>query len=274
MLRWRRAALGTALRPPPMLPSGMAAAAAAGSSVDASSLVAAAATAGTFPRATASSPTAAPAPAGGSRVRETTSERWAASHVPLSEHVTLTWRTESTATARTWTQHFSVEHALPYCLYCLTLHQPARESPFCSDRCASQFSSAESQASARRQLFERELGVCQLCGFNAHAFYRRLVALPSEQERLQCVMGSPFSTASERLKRMLTAPKEGDFWEADHIVPVAEGGGETSLDNFQTLCVPCHQKKTRQQAADKHKRSLAEAAEGTADLREWFATDV
>ena len=49
------------------------------------------------------------------------------------------------------------------------------------------------------------------------------------------------------------------------------GGGETSLDNFQTLCVPCHQKKTRQQAADKHKRSLAEAAEGTADLREWFA---
>jgi len=278
-----RAALGTALRPPPMLPSGMAAAAAAGSSVDASSLVAAAATAGTFPRATASSPTAAPAPAapapapaapaGGSRVRETTSERWAASHVPLSEHVTLTWRTESTATARTWTQHFSVEHALPYCLYCLTLHQPARESPFCSDRCASQFSSAESQASARRQLFERELGVCQLCGFNAHAFYRRLVALPSEQERLQCVMGSPFSTASERLKRMLTAPKEGDFWEADHIVPVAEGGGETSLDNFQTLCVPCHQKKTRQQAADKHKRSLAEAAEGTADLREWFATE-
>eukprot|EP00900_Chrysochromulina_parva_P004176 jgi/Chrpa1/1375/Chrysochromulina_OHIO_Genome00013610-RA len=149
--------------------------------------------------------------------RPTTSERWAASHVPLSEHVTLTWRTESTATARTWTQHFSVEHALPYCLYCLTLHQPARESPFCSDRCASQFSSAESQASARRQLFERELGVCQLCGFNAHAFYRRLVALPSEQERLQCVMGSPFSTASERLKRMLTAPKEGDFWEADHI---------------------------------------------------------
>ncbi|KOO21504.1 zinc finger ran-binding domain-containing protein 3 [Chrysochromulina tobinii] len=101
---------------------------------------------------------------------------------------------------------------------------PARESPFCSDRCASQFSSAESQASARRQLFERELGVCQLCGFNAHAFYRRLVALPSEQERLQCVMGSPFSTASERLKRMLTAPKEGDFWEADHIVPSDQGG--------------------------------------------------
>ena len=59
-----RATLGPALRPPPMLPSGMAAAAAAGSSVGASSLVAAATAAGSFPRAAAaSSPTAS---AGGS----------------------------------------------------------------------------------------------------------------------------------------------------------------------------------------------------------------
>ena len=148
------------------------------------------------------------------------------------------------------------------------LHQPAPDSPFCSERCAARYASAEKRASARRQLFERELGICQLCHFDAHAFYKRIAALPSEHERMQALMASPYSTASERLKRMLTAPKEGDFWEADHIVPVAEGGGETCLDNFQTLCVPCHQKKTRQQAADKHRRGLAEAAEGTADLRE------
>jgi 5-methylcytosine-specific restriction endonuclease McrA len=58
-----------------------------------------------------------------------------------------------------------------------------------------------------------------------------------------------------------------DFWEADHIVPVAEGGGESSLDNFQTLCTPCHAKKTRQQAQDKERRKREEAAAGTADLR-------
>ena len=72
------------------------------------------------------------------------------------------------------------------------------------------------------------------------------------------------------LKRMLTAPKEGDFWEADHIVPVAEGGGETCLDNFQTLCVPCHAKKTQGQKEDSNKRKRQEAAKGTLDLRHFF----
>ena len=113
--------------------------------------------------------------------------------------------------------------------------------------------------------------MCQLCGFDAHAFYRRILALPTEQARLQALMASPYSTASERLKRMLTNPKEGDFWEADHIVPVAEGGGETSLNNFQTLCVPCHKKKTKEQAAGKTKRQRAEAAEGTAKLADLWS---
>lgn len=35
-------------------------------------------------------------------------------------------------------------------------------------------------------------------------------------------------------------------WEADHIVEVRDGGGCCGLDNYQTLCVPCHKAKTRQ----------------------------
>ena len=66
---------------------------------------------------------------------------------------------------------------------------------------------------------------------------------------------------------MLIEPKEGDFWQADHIVPVAEGGGESALDNFQTLCVPCHEKKTKQQSEDNERRKRQASAEGTADLR-------
>jgi hypothetical protein len=37
---------------------------------------------------------------------------------------------------------------------------------------------------------------------------------------------------------------EGMFWEADHIVPVAEGGGEASILNYRTLCVVCHREVT------------------------------
>ncbi len=35
-----------------------------------------------------------------------------------------------------------------------------------------------------------------------------------------------------------------DRWHADHIIPVHGGGGACSLDNFQTLCGPCHKEKT------------------------------
>lgn len=38
------------------------------------------------------------------------------------------------------------------------------------------------------------------------------------------------------------------LWQADHILPVEHGGGGCGLDNFQTLCIPCHKRKTRQQA--------------------------
>ncbi|TXH49477.1 MAG: hypothetical protein E6Q97_22670 [Desulfurellales bacterium] len=34
-------------------------------------------------------------------------------------------------------------------------------------------------------------------------------------------------------------------WEADHIVPVCEGGGLAELDNYRTLCVWCHKQETR-----------------------------
>jgi 5-methylcytosine-specific restriction endonuclease McrA len=36
-----------------------------------------------------------------------------------------------------------------------------------------------------------------------------------------------------------------DWWDADHIVPVVEGGGECGLSNFRTLCIPCHKKETK-----------------------------
>src|SRR5579875_601178 len=34
------------------------------------------------------------------------------------------------------------------------------------------------------------------------------------------------------------------LWDADHIVPVAEGGGECDLSNMRTLCLKCHRAHT------------------------------
>lgn len=41
------------------------------------------------------------------------------------------------------------------------------------------------------------------------------------------------------------------WWEADHIVEVVRGGGLRGLENYQTLCVPCHKAKTRKLAKDR-----------------------
>jgi len=34
------------------------------------------------------------------------------------------------------------------------------------------------------------------------------------------------------------------LWDADHILPVVEGGGGCDLDNIRTLCLICHRKVT------------------------------
>jgi 5-methylcytosine-specific restriction protein A len=36
------------------------------------------------------------------------------------------------------------------------------------------------------------------------------------------------------------------LWDADHIVPVCEGGGECDLENIRTLCLACHKDATYQ----------------------------
>lgn len=41
----------------------------------------------------------------------------------------------------------------------------------------------------------------------------------------------------------------GHLWEADHVVPVVEGGGRCGLENLRTLCLACHGKETAALAA-------------------------
>jgi len=38
-------------------------------------------------------------------------------------------------------------------------------------------------------------------------------------------------------------------WEADHIVPVCEGGGGCGPEGYRTLCLPCHKRQTALLAA-------------------------
>ena len=48
------------------------------------------------------------------------------------------------------------------------------------------------------------------------------------------------------IKRKIWKKKHGGgLWDADHILPVKEGGGQCGLDNLRTLCIKCHKQVTK-----------------------------
>jgi 5-methylcytosine-specific restriction endonuclease McrA len=57
------------------------------------------------------------------------------------------------------------------------------------------------------------------------------------------------------------------WWEADHIIEVVRGGGRLGLENFQTLCVPCHKAKTARLA-----RERAQERRGITSTPDLFST--
>ena len=77
------------------------------------------------------------------------------------------------------------------------------------------------------------------------------VALGWEKEWCVTLASSSFATLC------LTAglsPFCRELWQADHIIPVAEGGGLCGLENMRTLCTFCHATASGEQAARGAKR--------------------
>lgn len=86
----------------------------------------------------------------------------------------------------------------------------------------------------REQVFRRDRGVCALCATDTRQLASALRRLNWRGRRRRCAeLGIPYAR--------LRAP-----WDADHIVPVAEGGGECDLANLRTLCLPCHRRVTEE----------------------------
>ena len=70
---------------------------------------------------------------------------------------------------------------------------------------------------------------------------------------------------------MISAPNEGMFWQGDHIIPVAEGGGESDINNYRTLCTPCHRDVTKQLHQRLKQAKRQKSVVGTGDIRAMFA---
>jgi 5-methylcytosine-specific restriction enzyme A len=131
---------------------------------------------------------------------------------------------------------------------------------WCSDECADEFWIRISRNHVARVVHGRDRGLCASCGLDTEQLLRIVDRLRIRSERRQLRSGehrepSDLDAARwERLRVELAARGFGSvdrwhtprLWEADHIVAVMEGGGCCGLQNYRTLCIPCHRRETRE----------------------------
>ncbi len=113
------------------------------------------------------------------------------------------------------------------CRWC-GLEVPQGRLTFCSAYCVNEWRLRTDPGYLRDQVCARDRGVCALCGVDADAAWRHI-------RRLRGV-GRLKALAEWGLTRMTRK----SLWDADHILPVSEGGGECDLDNIRTVCLKCH----------------------------------
>lgn len=117
------------------------------------------------------------------------------------------------------------------CRWC-ALEVPKRRRTFCSDDCVHEWRVRTDPSYLRDQVLKRDRGVCRGCCVNTLVAYGILKR----------------SRGATRLRLLnfwdLPSYNGRSLWEADHIVPVVEGGGECDLSNLRTLCLRCHRMAT------------------------------
>lgn len=119
------------------------------------------------------------------------------------------------------------------CRWC-ALEVPARRRTFCSAWCVHEWRLRSDPGYLREHVFLRDRGRCALCGVDtAMAFLELKRARGANRRTLLSYWG-------------LKGLSRRTLWDADHILPVAEGGGECDLENIRTLCLRCHRSATQE----------------------------
>ena len=167
---------------------------------------------------------------------------------------------------------------------CGQIPQKPRRTWF-SDECVNRWREINDPAYIRQKVFARDRGICADCGVDSEKAYRQWQANRRQviwfidwlernerhnvmwvQGRMICRPYVPMTHAytMKRRKELREkwdalgnwTPGRSSGWDADHIVPVVEGGGLCGLENYRTLCHPCHKKATAALAARRAKKKL------------------
>lgn len=125
---------------------------------------------------------------------------------------------------------------------------PKGRSLWCGQACVDQFLIRRGGTWLKSIVHKRDRGVCAACGLDTEEiaalkkqlFYKRRVFW--EDPPMSAWLPE---SRQELLKQWGPWSRYGVLWEADHIVPVIEGGGCCGLENLRTLCLACHARETK-----------------------------
>lgn len=140
----------------------------------------------------------------------------------------------------------------------------------------------------RSVVYARDRGVCSACGLRTDDYdLKRLELQRYYAERIACHLATGEDWRRWRTDpetRVITDPSGAPYppahwkalydralpwraahrvaideppWQADHVVPVADGGDWFDLANIRTLCVPCHRGVTAVQNSERAARRRA-----------------
>jgi 5-methylcytosine-specific restriction protein A len=121
----------------------------------------------------------------------------------------------------------------------------------CSAKCSEEWQCKTSPSILRRVIERRDKGVCALCGIDTLALKREYTALRKEL-KVKAWEDYPANDVCRAFLSHQGIPPGracSDWWDADHITPVVEGGGECGPEGYRTLCIPCHKDVTAELAA-------------------------
>jgi hypothetical protein len=123
------------------------------------------------------------------------------------------------------------ENGRNLCRYC-NLEVPKGRFTFCSEWCVEEWKLRTDPGYLREKVLERDRAVCAVCRTDCLAAWSHLKRMRGIARARACVEWGVRPGSRKSL------------WDADHIVPVAEGGGECDLSNLRTLCLKCHRQAT------------------------------
>lgn len=124
------------------------------------------------------------------------------------------------------------------CRYC-GIEVPPKRRSFCSKECVHEYRIRTQPRYIRDCIYKRDKGICQMCNVDTRKIAKSILEAndKGDSDKVKELM---VTHSIPNHRKIWKRKYGGGLWDADHIVPVCEGGGMCGLVNIRTLCLKCH----------------------------------